>query len=290
MHRTPPFLRWSLEQPCALREDYDDWREPERTERTLRNLRAYTDAALEDRIFEGLCVDKNIDADNPQQACGVRVEEIFAGFGGQREVTDCCATCPANLPFRDGTKVVGGCFDMLTAADLGEDFERRAGLVLTNRSLREPFAAHFAATTRLWHGLWLRSPLTTAQCRLLQTLFGAIQDNVPNPTAVNRFQAALATSLSRQLPLHVTPFPSGRVEGKQWIVDPHCAHCLVQRNSSGRHCPVCGHQAHPVPSRRRSVRGNRPYWPLVRFLGEEEAVRLLRRYENFREQAGRQRH
>src|SRR6476620_1026771 len=108
---TPEFLVWAIERRCPLRQ-IAGFEDPERTERHLRTLRAYSDAVAQGRIFEGIC----IEADDPPQQFGLRgfrVAEALTLYGGLEGAAAACRDCSANAANQANPDSLAGSFGMV---------------------------------------------------------------------------------------------------------------------------------------------------------------------------------
>src|SRR4051812_1220258 len=105
---TPEFLVWAIERRCPLRQ-IAGFEDPERAERHLRTLRAYSVAAANGRVFEGICVA----ADDPPELRGFRVEEALTLYGGLEAAAAACRDCPANALNQANPDSLAGCFGMV---------------------------------------------------------------------------------------------------------------------------------------------------------------------------------
>ncbi|MDG2467756.1 MAG: hypothetical protein P8M80_00625, partial [Pirellulaceae bacterium] len=98
------------------------------------------------------------------------------------------------------------------------------------------------------------------------------------------FGRALRASLQSEkecpqsLPIKVQFVPAGRIANRFWYLPQHCCSCKAVCEPWKGRCPVCQSSDPPLPPRKRHLRGDRPYWPLVRFLGSEGANNLVKKY------------
>ena len=267
---TPEFLAWALEYRCPIRGEQDG-SNPERTERQLRAARAVSDARREGRVFEGFAVD-------PPN--GFRVAEALAIYGGEEAVDGACQTCPANgcrasggssaSPVTSSVCCYGRAVLPIDSTEFHAAFDRAVGQVM-------------AATGQRWYGMWLRSPLEPKQ---LPEIVAALQnvsiDDRRCRQGLAGLVAACDTALKHNLPLHICAYPRGRVEGTWWRLEPHCPRCKAPWKDDATNCLVCGYIGNPAPDRKRRARGMRPYYPLDRLLGGEQAAAFMSRYEIFR--------
>ena len=263
---TPEFLAWAIEYTCPIR-GFQNGCDPERTERHLRSARAVSDALEEGRVFEGLCVD-------PPN--GFRMDDALEIYGGMTAVRRHCLACPANAR----PAGFAGCFGMLPVLEgfhesVESFFDRIAG----------KYEGLFFPTNPRWYGLWTQALLGRAQHACLLELFESPEMAAMDRRETAELRAGLQIAMARELPIHVTLFPPGSVEGPWWRLAVHCPRCkAVWSVTKARECAVCGYVGHPAPEKKRHVRGMRPYVPLASLLGEEEAGRFLIKYGAFRKQ------
>src|SRR5262245_30186182 len=87
----------------------------------------------------------------------------------------------------------------------------------------------FQITDPLWYGLWVDSPLTADQCRLLHTVFSDVVATVPRYAKhMEQFLAALQEAAETKLPLAVELSPPGHVD-LGWITTfVHCPRCKAE--------------------------------------------------------------
>jgi hypothetical protein len=251
---TPEFLLWALEYACLIR-GQQDGTDPEKTERQLRAARAVSDARQEGREHEGIAVD-------PPN--GSRVAEALAIYGGEREVARACSTCPANAPSSPAGQWAG-CFGFVVLPSPCNAIRRHC--------LESPLARR---------SLESLASVAADQARGEETLKPAWDD----------FGAAIQVARERDLPMHVRLYPPGRVEGTWWKLAPHCPRCKAEWPTGSSpsaaegvpcialRCSVCGYVGHPAPDKKRRARGMRPYYPLDRLLGGEQAMAFMGRYES----------
>jgi len=275
---TPEFVRWALPQPCPLRE-IDRWEDPEQTERQLRPLRAYCEAVAEGRLFEGICVDAAV-TDDPAAAKGFLATEILDAYGGTDQVQSLCRSCPANALKKIDDRMLAGCYGMFELAGREESLQAVIEAVVVENNLDAELRQAFLPTMPRWNGLWADSPLEPQQVQLLARLLSAVVERDTTFAELLRdVLAALQVARQAKLQLHVAFVPKGEVVGEKWIVAAHCARCRTAWREASRRCVVCNTAGPPQPSRRRNVRGNRPYWRLSGFLGPENVEPFLERYQ-----------
>jgi hypothetical protein len=263
---TPEFLAWAIEYTCPIR-GFQDGRDPERTERQLRAARAVSDARVEGRVYEGLCVD-------PPN--GFRIEEALNVYGGSATAERHCLACPAN----SSPRRLAGCFGLLPVCQsLRESVERVAS------DHANGYEHIFQRTSPRWYGLWMQPPLQGAKLTFLRDVLEATEICEIDQPQIASLRAGVETATATQYPLHTALYPPGRVEGPWWRLASHCRRCkAVWSTAKSRHCGTCGYIGHPAPEKKRHARGLRPYLPLASMLGERAAAEFLVRYGSFRKQ------
>lgn len=266
MAATPEFVRWTLPFACALRDD-TDVTSAEQTERQLRSLRTYSDCVHKGRESERICV-SDIDP-----GMGFPSQEVLQAYGGTEFVHQQCDTCHVNvLRGRQGSGLAG-CFGTLL---MGAERGRLIEMAIERSGMGARVAELFLPTTPRWHGLWTQAELSGDQRQTLLAIFGAI-DHAAMPD-LREFHVALSLALQHHLPVHVQSYPAGEAERDFWRVNAHCSRCKATMGQREQRCTVCGLLARAEPVRQRKARGNRPYVPLVRFLGEAGARDFAARY------------
>jgi hypothetical protein len=273
---TPEFLVWALQYSCSVRA-FEDGSEPERTERQLRAARALSDARREGRVFEGLAVDPPY---------GFDIERAMAVYGGLRLVEETCGVCAANALARADCRSLAGCFGMFVLpadARLVHDQVDNAVQQLISKGEWEE---SFSRTTPRWHGLWMGSPLGARQQSAVVAVLAKLDvADAEFQRGLARFKLGLETALAARLPMHVTLYPAGCVEGGWWQLIPHCPRCRGAWPGEGRQrCGICSYEGQPAPPTKRRARGRRPYLKLDRLLGADRSAEFLTRYEAFQKQ------
>jgi hypothetical protein len=260
---TPEFLIWTIEQTCPLRGALDG-SEPGRIERQLRAARAVSEAERDGRVFEGLCIDP---------PCGFRIDEALTIYGGEAAARRACGNCPVNALAETDPAGLAGCFGILALPDDATEFHAAIGRGIADRS------RFFPNTRPQWYGLWLSR---FHEAETLRNLFLVLQAARLERPSVGDLLMALNTSYNLGSRLYTQLYPPGQVEGPWWRLAPHCPRCKAVWNDCGRgECPVCGYDGHPAAEKKRHARGRRPYFPLARLLGSDQAAgEFLKRYEN----------
>ena len=295
--RTPGFLAWSLQHRCELRE-FDSWDNPIQVERSLRPVRAVRRAQLESRIEGDVCIQpftgqQSLPISN---VMGFRISEVMEFYGGG--VARHCDGCPANALQVDDPGSLAGCFGFVPDNGIDpDDWTGKSKPVpvpiseLAESVLSERMTAverlGFTSTVPIWHGLWMVPHFNQERLTLILDLMDSIlniqKDSTGDvPTSWLHFRHAIARALEQELTLRVDVYPAGEVLENRWIVDSHCPMCKVSDHDSLvsplKKCTVCGYDGTREPRRKRFVRGKRPYWELIRFLGLQKAKELLDRY------------
>ena len=268
---TPEFLVWALERRCPLRQ-IAGFEDPERTERHLRTLRAYSEAAADGRVLEGIC------AAPPN---GFRVDDALTLYGGLNAAEAACRECPANALLNEIPSSLAGCFGMVPLPPDESEVHAAVEEAIARLNLRANVEANFPLTRPAWYGLWMRSPLDVPRSLLLKFILrNAGGSDSVYVQGINQMILGLSAAYEHALPLHVRLYPRGEVRGTWWNLVPHCQACNAPWPEADREqCTVCGYVGHPASPPKRRARGTRPYWPLERLLGKEKAAEFLVRYE-----------
>jgi hypothetical protein len=267
---TPPFLLWAIEYSCPVR-GFQNGSDPDHTERQLRAAMALSAARREGRVFEGYCIEEPL---------GFCIDEALAIYGGLELVERTCGACPANALTRIWPGELAGCLRMFILPNEEEKFCQRVDEVIEQAGLADEYARLFHSTRSRWHGFWISSPLSLDQVKFLVDLFGVNEMEGGFGDQLAELHAGLCAARDNQLPIHASLYPRGSVEGNWWRLAPHCPRCKGGWQESGRgRCNVCGYEGHPAQAKKRRARGRRPYLPLERLMGEQEAEQFLMRYQ-----------
>lgn len=270
---TPEFVRWTIARSCALR-DETDVADPEQAERQLRSLRELSMARTEKRVVQCVCLAHDALAhDDPARARGFLESEVLAAYGGEALVTSQCAACPANvLPGDAASECFAGCFGLLVLeSPLVEQLELAMEQVRASDPQR--FDAAFLASQPRRYGVWA-TPLESSQITLLIEIFDAVQQAATS-REIAEFRRALQLVQTTDLSLHARLYPPGVVESFAWTVASHCPRCRAPMTLAAHRCLACQFVGRALPGKKRKPRGQRPYVPLARFLGEPAARELL---------------
>lgn len=294
---TPLFLLWAIHHDCPVKQSLaTPLSEPGDLlvlERTLRPLRSLALAQAEDRIHEDLCL-------RPPRTCtqhaaadfqwdqfkGFRISETLEAFGGEAFVATHCQGCPANV-YRSVSssttdpdqRQYAGCYGYLQSSYPGCSlFE-----VWQSTVVQDPDSFHGHADFQL-DELWRTDDpgqpryLASQQMEMLTCL---IDDGGHGPfqhADLTSLAAALRLALDSGKRIQIDVIPESRIEDRHWIIPRHCSNCIRPAMDWRGVCPHCGSRQPPRPGRKRQLRGDRPYWPLVRFLGPEATRRVAAAY------------
>lgn len=304
---TPLFLLWSLKQTCALKDDHD-FDDLLMLERKLRPLQCLSDASAHQRVVGDTCIDRNPnDSFEPIESVkGFSIDEITSAYGGIDFLKSCCHACEANAcnfgRIEQQEAVTGisrlnderlhrfaGCYGYLQSKYESIDlFASWAESLAKEESLVD---AVFPTADRI-SSLWLDKTLTREAKKWFEKLadetLSEFREPVPTNTTIDselainevmNFHSALIASKECDIALQVQVIPAGIVDHKNWKVPQHCSVCCSNADSWSGICPNCGTKRPPNSPVKRFIRGDRPYWPLVRFLGEDGARKLVSRYQ-----------
>jgi hypothetical protein len=114
----------------------------------------------------------------------------------------------------------------------------------------------FRITDPLWYGLWMDSPLTPIQSRVLHTMFSDVVASVPRYASyLQAFLQAVKVAADTSKQLAVELSPPGHVD-MGWITTfVHCPQCKAEGPverwqetypAAPIECPVCGHSYPPA--------------------------------------------
>ena len=294
---TPQFMLWAIRQDCAVK---DSLTTPLSNpvdllllERTLRPLRCVSAGHLENRIVGDLCLmpsreSSEFSGENPplDRLKGFSIAESLEGFGGEEFVSSHCPTCPANV-FRSATPITdlerqrqyAGCYGYLQS-------------IYNNVSLFDTWQNEVEKNSSRWDcqpgfqldQLW-QTPdpqqprfLNRFQRELLGKLLAATSDPKFLHSDLTSLAGALEYSCETETPIQIEVVPAGQIIDRNWVVPQHCSNCIRVLDSWDGKCPYCDTRCPPRPKRKRHLKGDRPYWPLVRFVGPEETRRIANEY------------
>ena len=233
----------------------------------------------EHRCLENVCVHA---AWTPQQSVadtsGFLLTDTLIPFGGIPLAEETCGPCPANVAMPSAANPRwAGCHGLLIL-DPADAVEARAASIIGSleqeASSPPPLPAALLALPRLW----LESPLPPANLlwnALVWDSLSAEQVELPGLAA---FRRAIEAALAHELPLHVQAYPAGIRSARHWRVPAHCPRCSSPREEGSTTCPICHTSEAAEIARKRFAKGERPYWQLARFMGEQAADEFLQRY------------
>jgi hypothetical protein len=268
---TPPFLQWAVGYQCPIR-GFQDGSVPEMTERQLRAAIATSDALRERRVFEGFAVDEPL---------GFRVEEALALYGGLATVEETCGACPANAVAMQSPGALAGCVGMFALPAKDRPFYDQIERVIESHGLADEYSACFGLAWPRWFGFWMSSPLSRDQARFVAIILDLLPADYECGESIIGLKAGVYAACDRKLPFHAALYPRGTIENNWWRLVTHCPRCKAEWKLIGRGCcEVCGYEGHPAPDKKRRARGQRPYLPLARMMGDQKATEFLERYRS----------
>ncbi len=253
-------LVWALQASCAVRTGGGE-ETPEDVLRLTRPLRRVVHAHVRRNLVNGVYVvsstlkyEGGVFVEIPRRVC--RVSDLLDPFGGLQAVMGMCERCPANST-RDIKGAMAGCCGRLEVSPEDLDLDRRIREAILEAERYQAWKKAFKATTPVWFGFWMVSPLTRDRCRLLLEIFSrAFAGEAGRRGGVPRFLGALRTAVASGVPLHVSLAPPGHNEAGFKTVYPHCPDCKAEANLEPRfheiyppepyECPVCHHTYFPA--------------------------------------------
>ncbi len=286
---TPRFVRWAVWCPCPFR-DQVERRFADLAFRNLRGIRAYSQAAVDGRVIDGVCLHPTTAGD--QESVPVRgfpMEEVLDPFGGLGTVSTACGQCPGNVATIEGQPGLAGCYGFLT--NDGLDLEQLlAGYSATGKEgfdlaqlldrVAKTLPSRQAPQQEIWYWLWRSGTLQGEPLDWAVGLFDAVIQRTQVPDIVVRFAEVLHLAADRKLAIKGQCIPSGYSDGQVWELAQCCPNCGYQPESpeSFTRCPVCRMQGELPPGQRSKVLGTRPYVDLERVLGRSAAQELATKY------------
>lgn len=289
---TPRFLIWAIDVDCHVKSSLECTSDSPTDllilERTFRPLRSIALATTEDRKIDDLCImqGRREPPEKIELVKGFSATESLSAFGGAEFLNAHCGPCPANL-YRGIQEKNGltdenqfaGCYGYLLSEYDGWDlfgwlqsqldehaprWNRRTGF-----QLDEVWRADDEKEERV---------LKTEDMELLNELVSSIPASRKPHSDWASFAKALqyAIEYRKNILLHVVP--ESKIVDRNWIVPQHCSSCIHAISRWMGHCPHCGTKQAPVSMRKRQLRGDRPYWPITRFLGVSGAEQIAEKY------------
>ncbi len=250
-------------------------------ERILRPLRSVAESTATDRVKDGLCIlqPKSERPADIEELKGFSSTEILDSFGGEDFLSHCCGRCDANRYSAIETETrsdplprqFAGCYGYLQGRydeiELFEDWESFLRSPQGTKELGEGFRLY-----RLWQSSEFghRAEMGKSQRAGLLKLLNRFLSQSFNADLFS-FARAIQSSLDGHYELTIRAIPAGKIIGRTWIVPEHCSNCIVEIERWKGQCPNCKSKEIPNPMRKRQLKGDRPYWPLYRFLGIEGA-------------------
>jgi formylglycine-generating enzyme required for sulfatase activity len=241
-------VHWALERPCPFRTG-EDWFLPHVTEERLFGLRVAGEAEADGRIVDGICISgQRCGEDSTGRShllpySGFRIDEALARFGGLAKAAEVCGLCEANCVHPLYRSQVAGCYCSIHEYPDSEELDEALWEVIREQGLEDRLRRAFHVTAPLWYGLWIESPLRRAQAELLLELLDPVFRREGEPAHDRaHFLAALKTSITWELPLHVSLSPLGHTHLFGMDIYPHCPRCKAVADGPG---PPQGEEARP---------------------------------------------
>lgn len=287
-------------------------------ERKLRPLQCLSEASAENRIIDDTCIDRKSDQlfEPIESVKGFSIDEITSAYGGVDFLKTCCQDCNANAcsfgqsplkqaslklppvkqpPSKQGRETnnetlhrYAGCYGYLQSQYGGLDLFSDWAAFLNEDPT---FDSITLQTADRISSLWLNKNLTRQAIECFETLVesthhqffddASVHDSEDDLLAFNEimnFRQALRASRENDIGIQVQVIPAGVVDKKNWKVPQHCSICCANAESWDGKCLNCQATQPPNSPLKRFIRGDRPYWPLVRFLGKDGAKDLIARY------------
>lgn len=278
---TPPFLRWAIQQDCALR-DLDVDNLADQTFRQLRNVRELSNGYRENRVLEDICVHPAPIGDN-SLVRAFHVDEVFDFFGDEPSLTQRCGSCPANCNANLKTDWAG-CYGLLPV-DLNFTFGHTQKsevmptddlIALVDQAMLEENGFYY-----LWPQKWVQEQSVVK----LASIFDSVAALRPQHQRLSQFADACKRCADNNMRLFVEFVPSGFSDGIHWKLNRACENCRFESQTpreKGTPCPVCKNRHPDDLGRKAKVLGLRPYLLLERVLGKVQTQEFVARYETYR--------
>ena len=310
---TPAFIRWSIEQPCELR-DIEVDNLADGTFRQLRALRELSDGIEQNRVVDGFC----LAADTAKaamkgsavasEALAFPVEEVVDLFGDAQSISNLCHRCPANCtppaePLMPMKTRWAGCFGWLVT-DLNFSFDpaieiepiedpcliKRINGICQRGTIAEllhafAIARNIPKSAKAFYTFWQSSWVDADLLPLMAKAFGEAADAVRAHRELTRFAAACERASENQLRLFVELVPRGESDGIHWRRNAACVRCgfdVMGNERRATRCPGCGTDAPVGHFRKSRVLGRRPYLHLEKIISADATRNVLDRFRDGR--------
>lgn len=304
---TPLFLVWALSQSCPVKEPLESFQSSNvdllRLERAFRPIRSLAIAESEDRIWNDICImqSRNQLRGEVDHIKAFSIEEVLTNFGGEEFLKHHCSQCdcnvfdqPADSNEHSRQRQYAGCYGYLQSvygevklfADWQAELDGWAGEEIQEindikRGEKNDCRLEKGCRLdRIWRTREPEQPRVWSEEQkrlLLKLLTTGISEGINHPDLSSLAQA-LELSLRSGVAIQILVVPEAKIIDRQWIVPQHCSNCIHPLESWAGQCPICGSTSPPNSQRKRHLKGDRPYWPLVRFVGTEEATRIASDY------------
>lgn len=236
LHTSGRVVRWSLEQPCSLRNG-DGWKTPDATHWQLRPLARLSAGTLHEA--DNVAVTESTDIYySPTEFLsipdsGFRLSDQCEPFGGWTVVRDACGACPANVQLNGTTGIVGCHGHLGFQVDLLGQLDYTMQQAVEEFGLQEQVDDLFSPAKQLWTRLWMTSIWRAKHAEVVYQIFNATLVRFqmglgPLPNGINkslsRFLKAVDLSRQQDIPLHVDLLPPF-AEDQNETYAHHCKFC-----------------------------------------------------------------
>lgn len=236
LHTSGRVVRWSLEQPCSLRNG-DGWKTPDATHRQLRPLARLSAGAIHEA--DNVAVTESTDIYySPTEFLsipdsGFRLSDQCEPFGGWNVVRDACGACPANVQLDAATGIVGCHGHLGFQADLTGLLDYAMQQAIEEFGLQEQVDDLFSPAKQLWTRFWMTSIWRAKHAEVVYQIMSEIFVRVQmgpgllrNGTneSLTRFLKALGRTRQQDIPLHVDLLPPFAADQNETYAH-HCKFC-----------------------------------------------------------------
>ena len=278
---TPPFLRWAIEQDCALR-DIDVENLADQTFRQLRNVRELSNGYREDRVLEDICVHPAPISDT-SLVRAFHADEVFDFFGDATSLSERCGNCDANCNSSLKTDWAG-CYGLLPVNlnfTFGHTAQAQVMPVDNLTALVDQAIGEENGFYRLWTKNWIEEETVVN----LASIFDSVVSQRPQHARLKQFADACRRCMDHRMRLFVELVPGGFSDGIHWKLNRACENCRFESQTpreKGTPCPVCKNRHPDDLGKKAKVLGLRPYLLLERVLGKTQTQEFVARYEEHR--------
>ena len=261
-------------------------------ERTFRPLRSIADAHVENRVVDDICILQNrSETDHSlDEIKAFSAAETMEVFGGEDFLRHSCDSCIANVHTNQAAETLNkdsslcarqfaGCYGYLQSTYDGWNLFQwwQEQLATDSANLEREPGTKLDEIWRHKNQEGVRY-LPDRDAQLLLDLIQTIPKSQTTQTDWLSLKSALQYSLANETLLQIHVVPEAQIVDRNWIVPQHCSECIFPITKWNGNCPNCKTTMPPNSKRKRQLRGDRPYWQLTRFVGEEKAQALADRY------------